>query len=424
MKIIERLITVVLSILLIGTFAGCSKESDIPDYTLLQPYITDVEEAKLPNSGIIALGEATHGNKDFTVLKLEVFRQLVEQSDIRAFALEGDFGGCQKVNQYIQTGEGSAAEAAAEIGFAIYRTEEMAALLDWMREYNTGKQEKDQIRFYGYDMQRYDNNKEELIVLLEQVLPKLAVEYEDVLSGISDDTMFDLDKSTVEKAIPQLEVLDGKLESQKDTIVAAIGEQKYDMCRALSACLLQNTRLRTANNYGTLRDSYMAEHVAWIYEYEMKYFGAEGIFITGHNGHIGKSTATVGTKKSMGQILNERFGETYYAVGTEFGSSRFLAPDSSGERREFSIENKGDGRLAVLLAQSETASLFLDLDAAAHDNTLFSYLERPQSMSSIGEYFSDIHSLSEKGYTQRLSPLKSYNALIYVRAASPSTMLE
>ena len=50
--------------------------------------------------------------------------------------LEGDYGGCEQVNRYIHGGEGTAQEAAAAIGFSIYRTEEMAELISYMRQYN------------------------------------------------------------------------------------------------------------------------------------------------------------------------------------------------------------------------------------------------------------------------------------------------
>ena len=51
-----------------------------------------------------------------------------KNNGVRAFALEGDYGGCEQVNRYIHGGEGTAQEAAAAIGFSIYRTEEMAEL--------------------------------------------------------------------------------------------------------------------------------------------------------------------------------------------------------------------------------------------------------------------------------------------------------
>ena len=85
-------------------------------------YAEPVENITVPESAkIIALGEATHGNAEFQQLKLEVFKQMVKNNGVRAFALEGDYGGCEQVNRYIHGGEGTAQEAAAAIGFSIYR---------------------------------------------------------------------------------------------------------------------------------------------------------------------------------------------------------------------------------------------------------------------------------------------------------------
>ena len=59
---------------------------------------------------------------------MENIKQMVKNNGVRAFALEGDYGGCKQVNRDIHGGEGTAQEAAAAIGFSIYRTEEMAEL--------------------------------------------------------------------------------------------------------------------------------------------------------------------------------------------------------------------------------------------------------------------------------------------------------
>lgn len=65
-------------------------------------YAAPVENLSIPeDKKIIALGEATHGNAEFQQLKLEVFKRLVEDCGVRAFALEGDYGGCEQVNRYI-----------------------------------------------------------------------------------------------------------------------------------------------------------------------------------------------------------------------------------------------------------------------------------------------------------------------------------
>ena len=76
------------------------------DTTEFAQYAEQVEDLKIPEkTKIVALGEASHGNAEFQQLKLSVFQNLVENAGIRAFALEGDYGGCEYVNRYIHGGE-------------------------------------------------------------------------------------------------------------------------------------------------------------------------------------------------------------------------------------------------------------------------------------------------------------------------------
>ena len=55
----------------------------------------EIDDIAIPeNVKIFALGEATHGNKEFQELKLDLFRKMVEEYNCKAFALEADYGGC------------------------------------------------------------------------------------------------------------------------------------------------------------------------------------------------------------------------------------------------------------------------------------------------------------------------------------------
>ena len=110
---------------------GCADTGEFSKYAAAVSELTIPDEAQ-----IVALGEATHGNREFQQLRLDVFQVLAEKYGVRAFALEGDFGGCEAINRYIHGAGGTAAEAFSATGFAIYRTEEMENLVEWMREYN------------------------------------------------------------------------------------------------------------------------------------------------------------------------------------------------------------------------------------------------------------------------------------------------
>ena len=54
---------------------------------------------------------------------------MVEDYGVRAFALEGDYGGCEAVNHYIHGDDGTVKDAVSAICFAIYRTQEMENLI-------------------------------------------------------------------------------------------------------------------------------------------------------------------------------------------------------------------------------------------------------------------------------------------------------
>ena len=76
---------------------GTGKCADTAEFA---KYARSVSEVSIPaQARVVALGEATHGNAEFQQLKLDVFKVMVEKYGVRAFALEGDFGGCEAVNR-------------------------------------------------------------------------------------------------------------------------------------------------------------------------------------------------------------------------------------------------------------------------------------------------------------------------------------
>ncbi|RNB87044.1 erythromycin esterase family protein [Brevibacillus fluminis] len=392
----------------------------------LKSNIVPVSNLELPAKTIIGFGEATHGNKQFTTLKLDIFKRLVEKQGYRVFAIEGDFGGGQKVNEYILGGSGTAQAAAKAIGFTIYNTEEMTALLSWMRSFNEHRDAKDQIHFYGFDMQRYDNNKNGLFSYVKKVDPTLASTYETALANLNDKTVYDQKQATVQNALSHMKNLMARMKENKSVYTAKSSEKEYELALAYAEAITQNATLRGSNaNYSNARDFFMAEKVKWILSFEQKYYGRKNIFITGHNGHIEKTSTSVGMKTCMGAYLAKTFADQYYAIGSEFYESSFLANDATtGERKEFYIKNSGNERLAVLFAQTNMKDGFLDFAKARKDEEFTAYVNRVQPISAIGADFSSLYGSFEKLYTLQMVPAKAFDGLIFVRTATPSVMIK
>lgn len=408
-----------------SVLTGFYSQSPDPLQQSLKSSLVPVSDMELPSKTIIGFGEATHGNKEFTTLKSDIFKHLVEKQGYRVFAIEGDFGGGQKVNEYILGGSGTAQEAAKAIGFTIYHTQEMAELLAWMRSYNEHRDAKDKIHFYGFDMQRYDHNKNGLFSYLKKVDPTLASKYETALTNLNDETVYDQKQANVQEGLSHIQNLMERMRENKTVYTAKSTEKEYELALAFAETIKQNAILRGTNaNYNNARDFYMAEKVLWILSFEKNYYGRENMFITGHNGHIEKTSTTAGTTTCMGAYLARTLGDQYYAIGSEFYESSFLASDAiTSERKEFTVKNSGNDRLAVLFAQTNMQDGFLDFATASHDDHFLAYLNRTQPISAIGAVFSGWYGKMEKMYTLQMIPAKAFDAVIFVRTATPSVMI-
>ena len=110
-------------------------------------------DGMIGNARIVALGEASHGTAEFFQMKHRLLEYLVETKGFTVFAMEAPWAEAQLADRFIKTGEGSAAAALVAMHFRIWQTEEVRAMLDWMRAYNSTRGERPELSFAGFDMQ-------------------------------------------------------------------------------------------------------------------------------------------------------------------------------------------------------------------------------------------------------------------------------
>jgi erythromycin esterase-like protein len=85
---------------------------------------------------VVALGEATHGTREFFRLKDRIFRFLVRNAGFTVLALEISAEAGRRVDDYVRHGTGSARDALNAFEFWTWKTEEVLALIEWMRTWN------------------------------------------------------------------------------------------------------------------------------------------------------------------------------------------------------------------------------------------------------------------------------------------------
>ncbi len=361
----------------------------------------NTKDINLPgNARIIALGEAAHGNVEFQELKLEVFRVMVEKYHVRAFALEGDYGGCEKVNRCIHGGTGTAKESAAEIGFDIYRTKEMADLIDYMRAYNETAAEGEDIRFYGFDMQSYFDSHQFLVEECKQ-LGVDTTELEKMTDGSEWSESYNKDM--------RKNIISGIREELANRQNAAVGVHLADV-------LLQNEELgelfEDRANYAIQRDVMMKDNVLWIAEHE-KERGYDRIFISGHNDHIAKS----GIYDVMGKLLDQELGDGYYAIGTDFYKSCCNMPKSNGKRSNQVFYSHDP--IAKAAKQAGLEKCWLDFGKIPQDTELAKQIQQEMYLGSLGEEYAFYMRLFPSGYRTYRIPANMYDGMIFVPEATP-----
>lgn len=378
------------------------------DETEFMQCADQVDNIKIPeNTKIVALGEASHGNVEFQQLKLSLFQNLVENDGVRAFALEGDYGGCEYVNRYIHGGEGTARQAAAAIGFAIYRTDEMADLISYMRKYNETAKDGDDLRFYGFDMQRWSYNLQYLIEACEKAGIDVT-ELKKLEDTEEQHSEYDVEQQS--KVITEI-----KEELQKSDV--------KDIAQAdhLADTLLQNISFgkvfNSALEGNALRDKLMAENVMWILSMEEQR-GNSCIFISGHNGHIERSGNYGTDNRVMGNILSDELGEGYFAIGTDFYKTNCNLPKNNGNRITHIFYSYDP--LAKAAKKAGYDMCWLDFSKVPENSKLKEQISDSIFMGSLGEGYSPFFmSLIPRSYRISKTPEALYDGMIFVTNAHP-----
>ena len=328
-----------------------------------------------PDVQVVGLGEASHGVAEYHQMKADVFKALVNNNGRRTFIIEGDFGGALKVDQYINGGGGSAEEAVAEIGFAIYRTQEMVDLVDWMRSYNETVSQEESLHFYGMDVQRFDNNKEYLFSVIEQTHPELSAEYSDIFAQLTDEQRTSLDETTLNSAKASLSEFTEKLYAVETDIAESLGQPSFDFARECAKTIYACCEVQFSDHYNAARDRYMYEKVEWFLQH-----GDNSIlFINGHNGHIGETSVAGYT--CLGELLSNNLGSGYYSIGTDAQKTQFNSQKDNGGFEVVEVSNSND--LNNQLPGADSGQYFIDFATAASDETWEQILSSKQSITTL-----------------------------------------
>ena len=379
----------------------------INDLEPLRPLIGDAR--------VVALGEATHGTREFFQLKHRVIEYCVSQLGFTVIAFEADFGATLAVSDYVLRGNGNARDAASSMGMGFWDTEEVAALIEWVRGWNLTHDRK--VKFYGFDMQSAAASTVHLLAYLERVAPTLATESDRILGRLcshNSGTFADVPAAEREAMLAQIKTVFDAFAAERAPWVAKTSEIDWYLARQCAIVVQQCVQLEPTYSF-EFRDRCMADNVHAL-------LAAEGpgvrALLWAHNGHVQRGLLRVKLNHgheltNMGSLLRAELGATdYRAVGFAFNQGGFRA--SGGD---YVVGPAPEDFLDSVLAATGIPLLALDLMHIPADGPVAAWMAEMPFQRFIGADFNPDNELLYAGWSD---PRDLFDVLAFVETTTAS----
>jgi erythromycin esterase len=378
----------------------------------------------------VGLGEETHGSREFFQFKHRMVEFLVKEMGFRVFAIEASYSGCQRINDYVMGRTDDGAAALDSQGFWTWNTEEVRAMLDWMRQYNAGVRPEQKVKFSGFDIQHNDICKSELLKYLKRIAPERVAETETLFKVNEADLGYAALKQDdqAKEALAKLKGLKDQynallvfLELNGPLLAAKSSQSECEQIREYARVLVQFINAY-GNGGGNLRDLYMADNFRRIVEREA---AGTRFVVWAHNAHIATSDMTLdsGTPdaEGFGHYLRGFYGKEYYALGFSFNRGDFQSregePKDPAKRmlRCFTANVALDDSIDWCLAQTGLKSFIVDFRSGHRTPELTEWLATPHLMRSVGSMYAPSW---EQGSFAPTTIGKEFDGLFFIEATT------
>jgi erythromycin esterase len=294
----------------------------------LQPLIDDIGDAS-----VVMLGEASHGTHEFYTWRTAISKRLIEEKGFRFIAVEGDWPDCYKINRYIKGYKSSGESSIQQIlqNFDRWPTWmwanwEVAALSEWLKEYNANLLADKKIGFYGLDVYSLWDSMYNMVHYLEKEdtkaadMVKKAIQcfepYHDneqmyAYVSLTEHSCRDKVLALLKEIRMKAQFLDGDREAgfnaEQNALISVNAEKYYRSMMSFN------------NESWNVRDTHMMETLDRLINFHGNNSKA---IVWEHNTHIGDARATDMKREGMiniGQLAREEYSpENVYLCG--FGS--------------------------------------------------------------------------------------------------------
>lgn len=379
------------------------------------------DELQIPKDvRVVGIGEATHGNREFQLVKRDVLEKVVTDGNGRCICFEMATGDAAMLNDAVHDMNSDLVKAIGKQSYPLYDTPEMVQLLAWMRDYNMTVPYEKSLMFYGVDIQGAQTaiwymqdfcRKDDTFFTKEEKEKLLSIKAE-TKDDYKGEREFFLNLS--ERLLQEKELQAKQLSIVAKCVVLAIDAPDYDKDPG------ENSKNRDLQMAQLLKDYSVIEEER----------GFSQVVITAHNGHAMKGGSSVlpsEDSNTMGDNINDIFDGSYFCIGTGFYEG-FVNIHTAGTYDE-NYERQDhyyctDDPLAYQAKFFENGTYCLDFSRVTDENSsVYKKLHSYVMTGLVGEGYSPLNDLGNSHRTPMI-PAKRFDAVIYFYEVTPIDPIE
>ncbi len=373
---------------------------------------------KFVDAKIFGFGEATHHGKEFFDIKAKFFKYLVETQDVKVFILEESYTAEAGINEWISGGKGSAETIANNFSIIPWRCKEVVNLLEWMRNYNSDKDQEKHIRFYGMDIQYVVGiNKE-----IREIIKKYNIPASEKLLSVIDECAekkveYNKKNNWADTNLPKLNEIESTLINFKNDNQDIVVEEVDQAIRAINQ--LKHYTHYVQHSFSQERDLRMFENVNWIVDNYSKNAKA---FIWAHNDHTnnqGFGNYNMGRNiYNLGRHLKEKYENEYYSVGFAFAKGDLggwvFSDNQPPKWNNYQVTEAFPKTYSETMVEAKENIYFIDMSKALESNVsrFFDKKKKQFTLFAQGYVPNGKYNLTTKRFS------KMFDGLIFIDSIS------